>query len=67
MAILTEELKKMLKKKRNDRKLPLSRQQSLCKIISFVYTYAYHLFFNHSKYFYSLLIPLFNYFKIGYG
>ena len=67
ILILTEDLKKMLSKKKNQRKLPMSRQKSLLKIISFVYTYAYHLYFNHSKSLYSLIIPLFHYFKIGYG
>lgn len=57
----------MLQKKRNNRKLPMSRQQSLCKIISLVYTYAYHLYFNHQKPIQNLIIPLFHYFKIGYG
>lgn len=57
----------MLNKKRNNRRLPISRQKSLTKIISMVYTYAYHLYFNHQKPLVSLIIPLFHYFKIGYG
>ncbi len=57
----------MLNKKRNNRRLPISRQKSLTKIISLVYTYAYHLYFNHQKPLVSLIIPLFHYFKIGYG
>jgi hypothetical protein len=57
----------MLMKKRNNRKLPLSRQKSLTKIISLVYTYAYHMYFNHDKPLINLIIPLFHYFKIGYG
>lgn len=67
MHILKEELRKMLMKKKNNRKLALSRQKSLTKIISLVYTYAYHLYFNHQKPLISLIIPLFHYFKIGYG
>ena len=67
MSVLREELKKMLNKKRNNRKLALSRQQSLSRVISFVYTYAYHLYFNHKKELQNLIIPLFHHFKIGYG
>jgi hypothetical protein len=67
MSILREELGKMMMKKRNNRKLPISRQQSLCKIVSFVYTYAYHLYFNHKKSLQNLIIPLFHHFRIGYG
>ena len=59
--------RKMVNKKKNGRTLPISRQQSLCKIISFVYTYAFHLYFNHQQDLFSLAIPLFHYFKIGYG
>ncbi len=57
----------MLMKKRTNRKLALSRQKSLTKIISLVYTYAYHLYYNHDKALVNLIIPLFHYFKIGYG
>lgn len=57
----------MLNRKRNNRKLALSRQKSLTKIISLVYTYAYHIYLNHDKPLINLIIPLFHYFKIGYG
>ena len=67
LNILREELRRMLSKKQTNRQLPLSRKHSLCKIISMVYTYAYHLFFDHSQPLHSLLVPLFHYFKIGYG
>lgn len=67
MNLLREELKKMTTKNRNTRALALSRQQSLCRVISFVYTYAYHLYFNHKKELQNLIIPLFHQFKIGYG
>jgi hypothetical protein len=67
MNLLREELKKMTLKNRNNRVLALSRKQSLCRVISFVYTYAYHLYFNHKKELQNLIIPLFHHFKIGYG
>lgn len=57
----------MLQKKKSSRRLALSRRKSLTKVISLVYTYAYHLYFNHTRPLISLIVPLFHYFKIGYG
>ena len=67
LIILREELRQMISRRQRTRKLALSRKNNLFKIISMVYTYAYHLFFDHNQPLQSLLVPLFHYFKIGYG
>lgn len=57
----------MLQTKKINRILAQSQRQRLSKIISLVITYAYHLYFNRKMSINNLIIPLFHYFKIGYG